>query len=139
MLTLFCFCLNYVEKCTLEIHSIDIFSIFARKINALINTIMKKWVLSFYVFLGCFVLRLISDAANIFHDTSEIDDGLYHPTPFVKRLAESFTVLLDMIIMIPIALLIYHFLGEKNRYRVLITLLSSWAIYDIIFHVVKML
>lgn len=139
MLTLFRFCLNYVEKCTLEIHSIDIFSIFARKINALINTIMKKWVLSFYVFLGCFVLRLISDAASIFHDTSEIDDGLYHPTPFVKRLAESFTVLLDMIIMIPIALLIYHFLGEKNRYRVLITLLSSWAIYDIIFHVVKML
>ena len=30
-------------------------------------------------------------------------------------------------------------LGEKNKYRVLITLLSSWAIYDIIFHVVKML
>ena len=139
MLTLFCFCLNYKESCTLEIHHIDIFSIFARKINALINTIMKKWVLSFYVFLGCFVLRLISDASSIFHATSDIDDGLYHPTPFVKRLAESFTVLLDMIIMIPIALLIYHFLGEKNQYRVLITLLSSWAIYDIIFHVVKML
>ena len=138
MLTLFCFFLNYVEKCNLEIHSIDIFSIFAEN-NALINTIMKKWVLSFYVFLGCFVLRLISDASSIFHDTSEIDDGLYHPTPFVKRLAESLTVLLDMIIMIPIALLIYHFLGEKNQYRVLITLLSSWAIYDIIFHVVKML
>ena len=100
---------------------------------------MKKWVLSFYVFLGCFVLRLISDATSIFHDTSEIDDGLYHPTPFVKRLAESLTVLLDMIIMIPIALLIYHFLGEKNQYRVLITLLSSLSIYDIIFHVVKML
>lgn len=138
MLTLFCFCLNYAENAINPIQPINIFRTFAEN-NALINTIMKKWFLSFYVFLGCFVLRLISDASSIFHDTSEIDDGLYHPTPFVKRLAESFTVLLDMIIMIPIALLIYHFLGEKNQYRVLITLLSSWAIYDIIFHVVKML
>ena len=32
MLTLFCFCLNYKESCTLEIHPIDIFSIFARKL-----------------------------------------------------------------------------------------------------------
>ena len=122
----------------MPVQPIGFFRTFAEN-NALINTIMKKWVLSFYVFLGCFVLRLISDATSIFHDTSEIDDGLYHPTPFVKRLAESLTVLLDMIIMIPIALLIYHFLGEKNQYRVLITLLSSWAIYDIIFHIVKML
>ena len=138
MFTLFCFCLNYKEILPNQIQPINIFRTFAEN-NDLINTIMKKLFLSFYVFLGCFVLRLISDASSIFHDTSEIDDGLYHPTPFVKRLAESFTVLLDMIIMIPIALLIYHFLGEKNQYRVLITLLSSCAIYDIIFHVVKML
>lgn len=49
MLTLFCFFLNYVEKCTLEIHYIDIFSIFARKINALTITIMKKLAVLLFV------------------------------------------------------------------------------------------
>lgn len=100
---------------------------------------MKKWLLSFYVFLGCFVLRYISNANKFYDEASAVGDGIYHPSPFVKRLAESLIVLIDMIFIIPIALVIYHFLGEKNQYRVLITLLSSWAIYDIIFHVVKML
>lgn len=100
---------------------------------------MKKWLLSFYVFLGCFVLRYFSNTNNVYDEASAVGDGLYHPSPFVHRLAESLVVFLDMIIIIPIALLIYHLLGEKNQYRVLIILLSSWAIYDVIFHVVKML
>lgn len=98
---------------------------------------MKKWLLCFYVFLGCLVLRYFSNTNNVYDEASAIGDGLYHPSPFVHRLADSLVVFLDMIVIIPIALLIYHFLGEKNQYRVLITLLSSWGIYDILFHVVK--
>ena len=100
---------------------------------------MKKWLLCFYVFLGCFVLRLISDYNKLFGWDEGVADNLYHPTPLVKVITEAITVLVDMIFVIPIALLIYHILGEKNKYRVLITLLSSWAIYDIAFHIIKML
>ncbi len=98
---------------------------------------MKKSLLSFYVFLGCFALRLLSDYQSVFTDASDIDDGYYHPSLFVKRLSEACVVIVDMVFMIPIALLIYHLISEKNEYRTIITLLSSWAIYDILFHVIK--
>ena len=99
---------------------------------------MKRCILSVYVFFGCFVLRTISDYSKLFGWDEGVDDNLYHPTPLVKVITEAVTVLVDMIFMIPIALLIYHILGEKNKYRALITLFSSLAIYDVVFHIIKM-
>ena len=99
---------------------------------------MKRCILSVYVFFGCFVLRIISDYSKLFGLDEGVDDNLYHPTPLVKVITEAVTVLVDMIFMIPIALLIYHILGEKNKYRALITLFSSLAIYDVVFHIIKM-
>jgi len=100
---------------------------------------MKKFILSLYVFLGCFILRIISDYNAMFMWDENVADDLYHPTPLVKLISEAGLVLLDMILVIPIALLIRSFINEKNEYRTLITLISSWVIYDIVFHLVKQL
>lgn len=62
--TLFCFCLNYAEKCTLVIQPIDIFSKFAQKNNALAITIMKK----IFVFL---LIVMISLSAHAQYDTDD--------------------------------------------------------------------
>jgi len=98
---------------------------------------MKKLLLSIYVFLGCFILRLVSDYKAVFGWDEGVADDLYHPTPIVKLISEAGIVLLDMIIIIPVALLINRCISEKNEYKTLISLLGSCAIYDILFHIIK--
>lgn len=96
---------------------------------------MKKWKLSLYVYLGCFALKLFSRVGGVFATSDSISDSYYQPSVPVKIISVACTTLIDSLVIAPIALLIYYLLGEKNEYRTLITLLGSWAIYDVMFHI----
>lgn len=106
---------------------------------------MKKWKILLWIYGCCLALRLYSnksgffgvDSSNDYVDPEQVKTLYYHASVQAKFMSVVINTTLDMLFVVPFALLLYYLLGEKNEYRTLITIISSCVIYDIVFHVLQ--